>query len=341
MRVLLVTQAIDTDDPVLGFFVRWVDAIARQVERVEVICLRKGAYTLPDNVRVYALRERDHTSRLRIVLRFYRHLWSLRNAIDVVMVHMNPEYVILGGLWWRIRGVRVTLWYNHPYRGLRLRAAAWLAHRVFYTSPYAATASSKKAVRMPAGIDTALFTPRAAKRDRFGVYFQGRVAPSKRAHLLLEAVRLLRVRGVPAVATLVGPEERAYGTQLRSDFDDLFATGGAVLLGPRRNDETPELFSAQGVSVNLAAAGHYDKSVLEALACETPVVTSSPAFSDIIPGAWIVREDTPEALAQTLQNLMTLSNEEYCALGASLRTIVEQRESLALLVERLVQQWKP
>jgi len=55
MKLLIVTQTIDSNDPVLGFFVRWVEEFSKQCEEVTVICLQKGEYELPKNVRVFSL----------------------------------------------------------------------------------------------------------------------------------------------------------------------------------------------------------------------------------------------------------------------------------------------
>ena len=39
-KLLIVTQAVDTEEPALGFFVRWIEELAKRVESVEVICLK-------------------------------------------------------------------------------------------------------------------------------------------------------------------------------------------------------------------------------------------------------------------------------------------------------------
>ena len=44
MKLLVVTQAMDEQDPVLGFFVRWVEELAKRAERIEVICLKEGKH---------------------------------------------------------------------------------------------------------------------------------------------------------------------------------------------------------------------------------------------------------------------------------------------------------
>jgi len=346
MKILIITQAVDIENPVLGFFTWWIEEFAKYADRTEVICLTEGKHTLPGNVRVHSLgKEKEakagviyHTSltkRLLYTIRFLRLITKLRHDYDVVFVHMNPEYMILGGLLWRLWGKYLVFWYNHPQDDLRLKLGVLFAHTVLHTSPYAATARFEKARRMPAGIDTALFAPKNIPHTPQSIYIQGRVALSKRVHILLEALRLVRERGVLATVTIVGPEDPAYGKRLRRDFADLVALGAVSFLGSKQNGETPELYASHTVAVNLAAAGHYDKTVLEAMSCETPVIVSSKAFAGLIPNEWIVEENSPTALAEALIKLLHLPEESHQALGVTLRTRVEERESLAALGEKV------
>ena len=36
MKLLIVTQAVDTEDPVLGFFVRWIEELGKHVESNQI-----------------------------------------------------------------------------------------------------------------------------------------------------------------------------------------------------------------------------------------------------------------------------------------------------------------
>ena len=58
MRLLICTQAVDRDDPALGFFHRWIEGFAAHADKVIIICLRKGNYELPKHVEVIALGEK-------------------------------------------------------------------------------------------------------------------------------------------------------------------------------------------------------------------------------------------------------------------------------------------
>ncbi len=331
MRLLIVTQAVDREDPILGFFVRWIEEFSKRTERVEVICLKEGIHTLPPNVQVHSLgKECGAASRVTYAWRFLSLIWRLRHDYDAVFVHMNPEYVVLGGLLWRLWGKRIVLWYNHPHAGLRFSIATHLSNTVLFTSPYAASARFIHAYQMPVGIDTEIFVPKPVARVRPALYMQGRIMRSKRVDIALAALQLLRKR-IPATLTLVGPEDPVYANELRKNFSNLISSGAVIFKGPVPNEETPVFYSAHGASINLAGRGHFDKSVLESMACGTPVV----ACSDVVKEAWRVREDDPEALAATLERMITLPESEYRALQEGLRADVVALHSLASLGEAL------
>src|SRR3989344_3943084 len=101
MRLLIVTQAVDRDDPVLGFFHRWIEELAKRYEYISVICLREGRHSLPQKIRVYSLgKEKGEQSRSRYAFRFLALVWRLRAEYGAVLVHMNQEYVLLAGFLW-------------------------------------------------------------------------------------------------------------------------------------------------------------------------------------------------------------------------------------------------
>jgi glycosyltransferase involved in cell wall biosynthesis len=111
--------------------------------------------------------------------------------------------------------------------------------------------------------------------------------------------------------------------------------GALTFLGPRKPSETPRLYSAARVSVNLTASGNYDKTVLESMACGTPAIVSSEAFADIIPERWRIAEHDTHALAQKIDEAIRLPEKEYAELGASLRAEVVEKQSLSVLAREL------
>ncbi|HVW71609.1 MAG TPA: glycosyltransferase family 4 protein [Candidatus Paceibacterota bacterium] len=336
MRLLITTQTLDKDDPYLGFFHDWVAAFAARFEAIEVICLREGTHALPANVRIHSLgKERGRRPRVVVAYRFLTTLRSLRGRYDAVYVHMNPEYFMLAGLAWRRARIPTALWYNHEQGGFMLAAAARLTTIVLHTSPYAASARFPNARRMPVGIDTKLFGWSDAPRGAGSLYFQGRVAPKKRVHVLLEALAQLRARGERTSLSIVGPEDPAYGAQLRARFSALLQQGVARFLGPMPLSETPEHFAAAEIAVNLTAAGNFDKTGLEALCCGTLLVASSPAYAPFIPEECRFVEGDAGSLARTLHAVLGWDAEARRTVARAARDLIEREHSLGALADAL------
>ncbi len=341
MKLLIVTQAVDRDDPVLGFFHQWLAEFATRFSQIHVVCLFEGSHALPENVVVHSLgKERGAASRTHYVFRFLRLAYTLRHEYDAVFIHMNPEYVAVAGDFWHFAKKPIGLWYNHEVGSIWLRLAQPFVKHLFHTSPFAYPARYSNARLMPAGIDTSLFAAGSGVRSADTIYFQGRIAPAKRVHVLLEALRTLR-RTRSATVTLVGPEDAAYGAQLRADFADLIEEGAVTFLGARKNNETPRLYGAHAVSVNLTADGNFDKTVLESLSCETPVIVSSRAFAGIVDEAWTVPPGDAEALARALLRLLALPEAARHALGKKGREMVAARHSLTSLADTLAESYGP
>src|SRR5690349_983344 len=101
MRLLIITQKVDSKDPILGFFHRWIVEFAKNTTKVSVVCLSKGVFNLPSNVSVYSLGKERGGNRISYTYNFFRYIWTLRHEYDAVFVHMNPIYVLLGGFFWK------------------------------------------------------------------------------------------------------------------------------------------------------------------------------------------------------------------------------------------------
>lgn len=341
MRLLIITQAVDMDHPVLGFFHAWIAEFAKRCEGVEVICLFEGRHELPKNVRVYSLgKEKGAVSRLRYALRFLRRIVALRKQYDVVFVHMNPEYVLLGGFLWKLTRKPVCLWRNHYQKHWAVPVAGLFCKKVFSTSRYSYAAGLPNAVLMPVGVDAARFPFASGEgRETGSILFLARMAPSKRPHLLLDALALLAERGVACRATFVGnplPKDASYYESLRARAELLKGSARAVFIPGVPNTETSALYRTHDIFVNASPSGMYDKTMFEAMASGALIVAANKDLKELIDPRFIFEEESAESLADRLAWALSLSSEEKNQFRTHNRTVAEA-QSLSTLVPKILE----
>ena len=261
MKLLILTQKVDSRDSVLGFFSRWIEELAKRVDSVTVIALGVGEYSLPSNVKVLSLGKESSGSLLKYVFRFYKYIWTERKNYDSVFIHMNQEYIILGWKLWFILGKKRFLWRNHPQGDLWTYLAALFSRKVFYTSPSSFTARFKKAVQMPVGIDTDFFKPDPnVERTHNSVLFLGRISPVKK---VLEFVK--EWGGTQYTVTIAGPildADKEYGEAVLKNLPS-----NIKYVGPASREEARKLYQTHEIYVNRTPPGSFDKTIVEAAAC--------------------------------------------------------------------------
>jgi len=281
MRLLILTQKVAKNDPVLGFFHRWIKEFAKNFEKVTVICLEKGGYSLPANVSVLSLGKEDtmiyHSvlRRLYYICRFYKYIWQERKNYDAVFVHMNQEYILLGWKFWKLWGKKIYLWRNHAKGNILTDLAVLLSHKVFCTSPSSYTARFKKTKLMPVGIDTEFFKPDpAVLRRPNSILFLGRIAPVKK---VLEFIDW--VKSTAYTATIAGPilsEDRKYGEEVKRKLNDKIK-----LIGPVSQAEARKLYQSHETYANFTPAGSMDKTVFEAAASGAKLEVRNPDLKNV------------------------------------------------------------
>ncbi len=338
MKLLFITQKVDKNDAVLGFIHRWLELFAKNFEHITVICLYQGETQLPGNITVLSLGKEHGVSRIKYIYRFFKYSWQYRNEYDAVFVHMNSEYVILGWWLWKLLGKKYGLWYNHTFGNWKSSLAFMFADLLFHTSPYALSANTPKSIRMPAGIDTELFIhqPHAAKPN--SVLYVGRLSAVKHVDVLIEAIKRLRAEGLDVTLDIIGEagvHDTTYEAELHQRGQELERQGVITYHGSVANRLTPKIYSEHQIVVNLTPRGNYDKTVLEALACEKISVVSSEAFAGIVPEQFIFQENNVVSLAETIKRALNIPESEKQALGRIGRNNVVLQESIITLIKKI------
>lgn len=344
MKLLICTQVVDRDDPVLGFCHRWIEEFARHTERVTVVCLREGAHALPDNVTVLSLGKEEGVGRLGYVLRFFRYAWQQRREYDAVFVHMNTEYVVLGGLLWRLLRKRIVLWYAHGHVPFLLRVATALAHTVTTSTESGFRLLTEKKLVVGQGIDTERFASCAEPYTDgpLRLIAVGRLSPIKHYETLIRAVAALVGRGVDVSVGIIGgvgaPGQEAYLAQLETLVVDLRLRGRVVFLGAISNREIAVHLCRAHLFVNPSQTGSLDKAGLEAMASGLPVLTCNEAFAEVL-GEHADRLMFPRgdhgALAERISGFM--GADDRAAVAAELRERVVREHGVAQLIPRILE----
>ncbi len=332
-RLLIVTQSVNLDNPVLGFFHRWIEAFAEHFETVTVICLEEGRHALPANVTIRSLGKENGRSRWKYIRRFFYYIRHEREKYDAVLVHMNPIYVVLGGLLWKQWRKKIALWYVHRHVSITLRLATRIANSVFTATPQSFRIASKKVHYLGQAVDVAAFirphTSVAQHHHRhhhsLHLVSVGRVTPIKNLDTIIDAVALLKKRGNMVALDLVGeatyPADTIYKKKLEQQISALNLTKEIRWVGAIASTKIAEQYWHADISINAAPSGGQDKAVLESMAAGTPVLTSNPAFKEVLgPYSQILmfRERDAEDLALKISAL-----HEY----KDIRTLTEELQN--------------
>lgn len=346
MRILIVTQKVDIDDDLLGFFHGWIAEIAKRFSRVYVICLYEGRHELPENVSVVSLGKETHPSRVRYLIRFYRFALPLilLRRVNRIFIHMNEVYVFLLFPLLPIRkllGIKLLWWKAHVRIGPLSRIARFFVDTILTTHEKTFPLPIRKRVVSGQGIDTTYFVPPAdeSRRKRNSIIMVGTVRPIKKNALVIEALSHLRRKGVSFHLTIVGAskegERNEYQAACVEQIDRLGLKDVVTLHEAIPHKEIRDMFQRADIVVN-ATPGSLDKVILEGMACGAIPVTCSPALKDTLtPHGLFVEEQDPLHFAECLYGAVSRSESEKAALRSWGVEYVRGNHSLKSLVAKI------
>jgi glycosyltransferase involved in cell wall biosynthesis len=333
MKLLIVTQTLDTHDTVLGFFHEWVEAFSKKFETVTVIALNVGTHAFPKNVTVHSLGKEVGVGKGVRITRYVSLLYSLRSEYTHVFAHMNPEYVIGGGLLWRALGKKVGFWYVHGAITLRLRLAAFFANRVFTASRESCRIKNANVRVVGHGIDTELFAPKNIPHPP-SIVSIGRFSPSKKLELLIDVMKSVRSRIPDSFGRIVGdaatPENEAYAERMKAYAE----AAGVTVEKPVRHADVPAVLALSDVFLNASQTASLDKAVLEAMACGVVPISSNVAYKPMLSPLGLFVEPTAEAFAKRAGEILGNPSMRQ-ELGMQVREEVVKNHSLSRLMNVL------
>lgn len=350
MNLLILTQKVDINDDVLGFFHDWISEFAKNCEKVIVVCLYRGEYDLPANVEVLSLGKETRKSRVKYLLNFYKYIWQKRKEYDKVFVHMNPEYVLLGGLLWRLWGKKINLWYTHKQISLVLKIAEKISDKIYTASKESFQLPSKKIQIIGHGINFDNFKgmrqeEMVRETEKFVIIYVGRISKIKNQELLIRAIDELVNRKkinnleIKIIGAPVYEKDKEYKKDLERYIQEKDLSDYIKFIGSVPNKEISKYYAEADLSVNLCPTGGADKAVLESMAGATPVIALNQTFSDDLgfyKDELIIKKDSDKELAQKILNIKSWEPEKKEELSQFLRGVVEDKHNLKKLIKIII-----
>ena len=246
-------------------------------------------------------------------------------------MHMNPEYVTLGGWYWFTMRKPIYLWYTHYTTHIHLRISGILCKRMFAATPQSLPqyeGNPKKTI-VGHGIDMNFWKdgiPKEITASPFNLVSVHRICRSKRLEL-----GILALKHLPEEYTLT-----VYGRDVEKDYyaelNDLVKKEGlekrVIFKGPVPMGKLKSIYPLYRVMINMAQET-IDKTMLEAMIFGIYPVTT-PRNSEAIGLPICPDSEEPKEIAR-----FVLSG-KWSQYGADqLRNIVEERHSLKSLVSKM------
>ncbi len=340
MRLLIVTQSVDRNDPNLGAFYYWFEALARKTESLVILAGRVGDADFPPHVEVYSFGGARRGGRLGRVWKFWRLFFRHFARVDAVFFHQIPEFVIAASPLFIGRRKISALWYAHGQVTPRLRFAERCVDYVFTSSLDGFRVPSKKVIVLGQAINTDLFQPSADRHHPSAngavrLLTIGRISPVKHYETIINACAILkntwdRSFTLSIVGGPLRAGDREYLERLRALVAGKGLSAHIRFGGERPFSEIPDILRAHDLFLSVSRTGSLDKVVLEAMACGLTVLTSNDAYRTILPPPYFLEKVGPELLAEQIQGVADEPHQHQ-----KLRDIVVRGHALAQTIERL------
>jgi glycosyltransferase involved in cell wall biosynthesis len=318
MKLVVVTQRVDPDDPALGATVAMLRALAERVDELVVLTLIAREAGLPSNVCVKTIAAPTQVLR---GARFVAALVpELRTRPVAVLAHMSPIYAVLAAPIVRPLRVPLLFWFTHWRSSRLLRAAERASTAVLTVDRRSFPLDSSKVHAIGHGIDVDAIPCVESSNGPLRLLALGRTSAAKGLDTIVEAAAL--VEGVEL--ELRGPslteEERAYRAALGHHVED-----------PVPRSQIADVYARAGALVNNMRSGALDKVVFEAAAACLPVLVSNPGFETLVAGIeppLTFPQDDAQALAERIRSLVDVGPGARARIGRELRARVERDHSV-------------
>lgn len=343
MKLLITTQTVDKNDPILGFFHRWLIEFAKHFERIDVICLREGVHELPPHVHVHSLGKENGENRLKYIFRFYYFFSKIffQKHIDHVFFHMGAINNILAAPFFLIRRFFKTQFYWWKTHGkawaLKERIAFIVCDRVFTAGGKSFGTNAKKVIVVGHAIDTEMFAPSEnTSREEHLSIVVGRVVPIKKIEIAIKAMsEVVRTQKDATVHIIGNADIESYKDNLKVLAKE-YSLNNILFFDGVPQAQIISQYERALILLSPAYEAGFDKVVLEAMASGVIPLTSIPSFKPILdPHGLYIEQNNVSGYVEAILRIYEMDSFARNELTQKLRNIVISNHSIDTLPKRI------
>lgn len=349
MNLLIYNLRVDSSDDVLGFTTEWINGLAKNFENVYVVTMYLGELAVAKNVKVFSLGQESGYSRLRRLFIFYKTIYFIikDKNIDICFSHMNQLFVVLSGPILKLKKIPVVLWYAHGHVPFLLKVAHYFSDQIVSSSISGFRLKTNKLKIVGQGVDVSRFSSSSSPtlKSVYRILSVGRISSIKKLEILLYALSELpshtkdcRTVEVIFVGRPLTKNDYEYKDYLKDLARNLEIEDRVKFIDPLPFHLIDRVYKDADLFVNTSGTGSMDKTILEAMASELPVVTSNVAFRELL-------EDFREICFVDFECALSLKNKirlhldmepsKKIILGKNLRKIVKINHSFDGLIHKI------
>ncbi len=360
LSILMITPAVDETRDIVGFIPSWVRELSKRVNKLYVLTPSYNKKTLlPENVSIYDYGLGREWNRLSIISRlihairwriyFNRIMLRVVPKADVVFCHMYPDFTLRAAPYAKVFRKPLITWYTHGHVSRRLRIAHFLTNKIVTASEESFRIKSHKVIVTGHGIDTERFKPAenlaGKKKNKTTILSVGRISPRKNLETLIKAADILvHEKGMKGLEFVIvggvplAPQEE-YFEKLKKMANGLELNNHVKFVGAVPYSSVVDYYQQCDLFVTGSQTGSIDKTVLEAMACEKPVIACNEAFKDIF-GVYskilLFNKEDPLDMVNRIIRVLKMDEDQRSEMCHNLREIVETRHAVDSLSNKLV-----
>ncbi|MHA1250451.1 MAG: glycosyltransferase family 4 protein [Candidatus Helarchaeota archaeon] len=346
MKILVIAQTVDIHDDTLGFFVSWLEKIKLFFDKVIVISFDKIKYENSESLKLYNVKKWKF--KILKILNFYKIFLKIliKDKIDLIFCHMLPEYVILSSVSVFFKNIPIFLWYSHSNVDLKLKIAFNKAKLIFTSNQGGCRLNSEKIKILNHGIDVNRFKYYfKTKDDIFKIISVGRITPSKNYETIIKAVNeLIKNESIAnielkIIGTTKSNSDILYLKKLKDLVEKYNLSKYIKFVGNIEYSQINEFYNKADLLINASKNESYDKVVLEALACQIPVLTSIYSFKKFLNINNIFEKNNFKELANKIKYWYNFGKRDK-NFGIKYRQLIERKFSNEYLISTMAKMMK-